>query len=758
MSRLRDLLPKGQTLPDDSWEQRHRWMVNLLWFHAAGLLVFSLLQGYPLWHSLLDAAPVAGAAIAERYARGRKLRSAVVATGLLTSSALVVHVSGGYVEAHFHFFVMIVVLTLYEDWIPFLLATFYVVLHHGIGSSLGGHAVFRDADHIAHPWKWAGIHAAFVAAAGLASIVSWRLNESVRASKDRALEAARASEERFRSSFEDAMIGMIVSSPDGGLERVNPAFCHMLGRSAEELHRLSWPDLTHPDDLEASTAMLRRMLAGGEDRGHAEKRYLHADGHVVWVSMSTRLVRDDRGRPLHFITQIQDISAQKDAADALEFQALHDPLTGLPNRTLFSDRLEQALARGRRSASRMAVVFIDVDRFKVVNDSLGHESGDWLLQQIGARLAQAVRATDSVARFGGDEFVILFDGVADEHMAMKLTDRVRRELIRPFSLEGEDDFFATVSLGVALSSTTSGAAELVRDADAAMYRAKATGGARSELFDSQLRAEAVERLHTERALRRGIDHGELRLHYQPIWDLATRQVEAVEALVRWERPGHGLVAPGAFVGVAEECGLIGPIGEWVLREACRQAAVWREQLGEAAPLPVHVNVSARELEQADLPGVVATALREAGLDPTDLVLEITESGLLERTERPASVLRAIKETGVRIALDDFGTGYSSLSYLERFPIDELKLDREFVARLDGSGEEPVIVGAILAMAHALGLVVVAEGIETEAQATVLRELGCERAQGYALARPAAPEAIAALVSPARAAPSSAPRR
>jgi diguanylate cyclase (GGDEF)-like protein/PAS domain S-box-containing protein len=758
MSRLRDLLPKGQTLPDDSWEQRHRWMVNLLWFHAAGLLVFSLLQGYPLWHSLLDAAPVAGAAIAERYARGRKLRSAVVATGLLTSSALVVHVSGGYVEAHFHFFVMIVVLTLYEDWIPFLLATFYVVLHHGIGSSLGGHAVFRDADHIAHPWKWAGIHAAFVAAAGLASIVSWRLNESVRASKDRALEAARASEERFRSSFEDAMIGMIVSSPDGGLERVNPAFCQMLGRSAEELHRLSWPDLTHSDDLEASTAMLRRMLAGGEDRGHAEKRYLHADGHVVWVSMSTRLVHDDRGRPLHFITQIQDISAQKDAADALEFQALHDPLTGLPNRTLFSDRLEQALARGRRSASRMAVVFIDVDRFKVVNDSLGHESGDWLLQQIGARLAQAVRATDSVARFGGDEFVILFDGVADEHMAMKLTDRVRRELIRPFSLEGEDDFFATVSLGVALSSTTSGAAELVRDADAAMYRAKATGGARSELFDSQLRAEAVERLHTERALRRGIDQGELRLHYQPIWDLATRQVEAVEALVRWERPGHGLVAPGAFVGVAEECGLIGPIGEWVLREACRQAAVWREQLGEAAPLPVHVNVSARELEQADLPGVVATALREADLDPTDLVLEITESGLLERTQRPASVLRAIKETGVRIALDDFGTGYSSLSYLERFPIDELKLDREFVARLDGSGEEPVIVGAILAMAHALGLVVVAEGIETEAQATVLRELGCERAQGYALARPAEPEAIAALVSPARAAPSSAPRR
>ena len=403
-------------------------------------------------------------------------------------------------------------------------------------------------------------------------------------------------------------------------------------------------------------------------------------------------------------------------------------------------------------------MFIDVDRFKVVNDSLGHESGDWLLQQMGSRLAQAIRASDSVARFGGDEFVILFDQVADEDTAMLLTDRVRRELERPFSLEGDEDFYATVSLGVALSGPTTRAVDLVRDADAAMYRAKAAGGADSELFDFAMRDAAVERLRTERALRRGLLRDELRLHYQPIWSLESREAVAVEALVRWERPGHGLVPPGAFIGVAEEVGLMQQLGEWVLREACRQAAAWREELGPAAPLPIHVNVSSRELEQPNLPGVVARALADAALDPADLVLEITESGLLERTQRPVSVLRAIKETGVRIALDDFGTGYSSLSYLERFPIDQLKLDRGFIARLASGDDDPVLVRAILDMAHALGLVVVAEGIETEEQATVLRELGCERAQGYALARPAAAEVIFELVSPARAVPSSAPRR
>ena len=508
------------------------------------------------------------------------------------------------------------------------------------------------------------------------------------------------------------MIGMCLSTPDGRLSRVNPAFCHMLGRTREELEGMTWAQITAPEDLRESRALLEGMLAGGDDRGQGEKRYLHADGHPVWASMSARLVRRENGEPLHFITQIQDISAQKAAADALAHQALHDPLTGLPNRTLFGDRLEHALARSRRTGGRLAVVFIDVDRFKVVNDSLGHESGDWLLQQMGSRLAQAIRASDSVARFGGDEFVILFDQVADEDTAMLLTDRVRRELERPFSLEGDEDFYATSASawrcpGRPPAPSTS-CATPTPPCTAPRPRAAPT----AELFDFAMRDAAVERLRTERALRRGLLRDELRLHYQPIWSLESREIVAVEALVRWERPGHGLVPPGAFIGVAEEVGLMQQLGEWVLREACRQAAAWRAELGPEAPLPIHVNVSSRELEQPDLPGVVARALADAGLDPADLVLEITESGLLERTQRPVSVLRAIKETGVRIALDDFGTGYSSLSYLERFPIDELKLDRGFIARLASGDDDPVLVRAILDMAHALGLVVVAEGIET----------------------------------------------
>jgi diguanylate cyclase (GGDEF)-like protein/PAS domain S-box-containing protein len=744
--RLRDALPKGQTLPDESWERRHRWMLALLAVNAVGLLAFSLLRGFPLWHALLDAAPVAGLGLLAWHTRGRKLRSALAATGLLTASAVLVHVSGGYIEAHFHFFVMIFVLALYEDWLPFGLAFAYVAIHHGLGGAIAPHAVYNHPDAIAHPWKWAGIHAGFVAAAGIVAMVSWRLNELVRESNVRALAEAQTSAESFRSAFQDAMIGMAVTGPDGQLLRVNRALCEMLGYSEAELTGSRWAEVTHPDDLGKSAEGRRRTLAGEQDAFSCEKRYIHADGHVVWVSLTVRLVREADGRPLHFVGQVQDVSAQKEATAALAHQALHDPLTGLPNRTLFVDRLEQALARARRSGGRVAVVFIDVDRFKVVNDSFGHASGDGLLVQIGSRLSQAVRACDSVARFGGDEFVLLLDRVENEHVTLQLTDRVRRDLVRPFSLDGDEDFFATASLGVAISDALGATAEtLVRDADAAMYRAKAAGGGRYELFDSNMREEAVTALRTERDLRQGLAREELRLHYQPIWALDSGSIEAVEALVRWERPGHGLLSPGAFIAIAEESDLILSLGEWVLEEACCQAAAWRAELGDDAPLPMHVNVSARQLAQPELPAVVARALASAGIAATDLALEITESGLLEGTERPAAVLHALKDLGVRIVLDDFGTGYSSLSYLTRFPIDELKIDREFVARLGIVGEDAAIVQAVVAMAHALGLCVVGEGVETDEQAVALHGLGCERAQGYWLARPSDAEHIGMLV-------------
>jgi len=732
---LRDALPRGRTLPDESWERRHSWMVTLLWGNAAGLLVYSLYMGYSIPHSLADSVPVAVFAVVARAGFSRKVRAAVAATGLLTASALLVHASGGYIEAHFHFFVTIVVLTLYEDWTPFLLAAGYVVVHHGLGGALVPGDVYNHSDAETHPWKWALIHAAFVAAAGVASIVSWRLNETVREGQQHALAEAQASEERFRSAFHDAVVGMCLTAPDGRLVRVNTALCDVLGYSEAELIGRPFHEFTHPEDLEASRAGLRETLSGRQVGFQVEKRYVDAHGEIVWVHLSTRLVRDPDGAPLHFVSQIQDITEQRRTSEALAHQAVHDPLTGLPNRTLLYDRIEHALDRTTRLETDVAVLFIDVDRFKVINDSLGHEAGDKLLVEVAVRLSRAVRPGDTVGRFGGDEFVVVIEGVESEHDVLALAERLSRELARPVTLEEEDDHVVTASVGVAIGGSGHTAEVLLRDADAAMYRAKSAGGGRSELFDADMRHAAVERLRTERALRRALADGELRLHYQPIVALDGGAVRAVEALVRWQRPGHGLLGPGAFIELAEETGLIQQVGEWVLREACRQAAAWRRELGERAPLPVHVNLSARQIGRVELPSVVAHAMREAGLEPRDLALEITESGLIEASDRPAAILGALKALGVAIVLDDFGTGYSSLGYLKRFPIDEIKIDRSFVAKLGDAREDTAIVKAILGMADGLDLSVVAEGVETEEQVEALRALGCHLAQGFWYAKP-----------------------
>jgi len=446
------------------------------------------------------------------------------------------------------------------------------------------------------------------------------------------------------------------------------------------------------------------------------------------------------------VTQIQDITARKAGEEALRHQALHDPLTGLPNRSLFLDRLEHALRHARRLGTSVAVLFVDIDRFKVVNDSLGHDTGDSVLKQLVPRLQEAVRGADTVARFGGDEFVILCEDLDNELGAVHIAERVRRELHAPFHL-GNDDHFLAASIGISVSGREGeDASDLLRDADAAMYLAKAAGGARYEIFDGAMREAAMKRLQIEQQVRRGLGAQEFRLHYQPIFSLEEGGIEAVEALIRWERPGEGLVSPAAFLPIAEESGLIVELGEWVLGEACAQAARWREELGDRAPLPIHVNIAARQITQTDLPGIVADALSDAGVPAGDIVLEVTETVLLEDSERPAHTLERLKALGVSIVLDDFGKGYSSLGYVERFPFDMLKIDRSFVARLDRDGF--AIVEAILGMARGLHLTVVAEGVETIEQVTRMRELGCEFAQGYYFARPGPASDIARLVAPA----------
>jgi len=440
---------------------------------------------------------------------------------------------------------------------------------------------------------------------------------------------------------------------------------------------------------------------------------------------------------------------RKRAEVELAHQALHDPLTGLPNRALFLDRLELALARVQRRPSAVAVLFLDLDRFKVINDSLGHETGDRLLVDLAARLQAVLRPGDTVARFGGDEFTILCDDIDGERDAIVIAERVGEAVAAPFVIE-ESEAFLTASVGIAMAEGVETRPEaLIRDADAAMYRAKEKGKSRYELFDEVMRARAVERLQVENALHRAIERGELRVHYQPMVELASGLVVGIEALVRWQHPERGLLQPGQFVPLAEETGQVAELGEWVLREACAQHRRWCEEHPEASELRLSVNLSARQLQQPDLVADVVSALRDTEMDAAKRCLEITESVVVQETDAAIQGLEALREQGVLIAIDDFGTGYSSLRLLKGVPADQLKIDRSFVAGLGTDPQDTPIVRTVISLAEALGLDAVAEGVETSEQLAELRQAGCRFAQGFHFARPAAAERISALLAAGR---------
>jgi len=561
-------------------------------------------------------------------------------------------------------------------------------------------------------------------------------------------EALREAHERFRSAFENAPIGMAMADLEGRITRANPALGRILGRGDAELCGMTFADLTHPDDRVLSTSEMHRVVESGTDQYRLEKRYLHADGHDVWVAINVSCVRDEDDTPLYLIGQIEDVTEGRELRERLAFAAIHDSLTSLPNRELFMDRLEVALRRAARGRHHVAVVFLDLDRFKLVNDSLGHDVGDQVLRAVADRLTGVMRGSDTLARFGGDEFTVLCDEVAHEGHALEVAQRLVTAMSQPLALHS-GEVFASLSVGIALSSDSlESGAVLLRNADVAMYRAKGRGPSRIEIYREDDEQNVLSRLRTSNELHRALERDELVLHYQPVVDLHTTTLVGMEALVRWQHPTRGLLAPYDFVPLAEDSGLIVPLGAWVLNEACRQVAEWSALRTDAGQddlrLNISVNVSALQLADPGFPGQVAAALGASGINPDRLWLEITESTLMRDADEAVLVLHALRELGIHFEIDDFGTGYSSLSYLKRFPVETLKIDRSFVEELDQRSENAAIVRAIIGLGDSLGLSIIAEGVERPGQAAKLQSLGCHMAQGFLYGEPLSASSLGAF--------------
>jgi diguanylate cyclase (GGDEF)-like protein/PAS domain S-box-containing protein len=557
---------------------------------------------------------------------------------------------------------------------------------------------------------------------------------------------ARRDSQRLADIF-DATLDLVgMADRNGRLLYLNAAARRFFGLPPEgPLDHIRVIDrFPHEIGKRITTEILNDIARDGMWSG--ELALIRHDGMVVPVLAQLLSHADEHGNVEYFSAILHDIRTRKSYESQLEHQATHDPLTGLPNRALLIERLNGALERARRHGTRVAVLFLDLDHFKVINDSLGHDAGDQVLVALAARLRRALRPGDTVARFGGDEFVVLCADLVHPLDAAAVAERMRTVLSGPLPV-GDSEIFVGVSAGIALSDGEGAdAGALIRDADAAMYRAKQRGRARWEMFDHAMRADAVDRLDTESSLRRAEERGELDLRYQPIVSLATGTVVGVEALLRWEHPERGLLSPAEFIGVAEETGLIVPMGAWVLERACREVARWQRTLPDLDPLRLSVNLSGRQLGQPGLVEVVRDILASTDVAPEQLELEITESVLMDDVETSGETLRALKQLGVKLVVDDFGTGYSSFSYLRRFPVDVLKVDRSFVDGLGEGTDDTAIVTAIVSLAHTLGLQAVAEGVETPEQLAELRRVGCDLAQGYLFSRPGTGDDMATLLA------------
>jgi diguanylate cyclase (GGDEF)-like protein/PAS domain S-box-containing protein len=558
----------------------------------------------------------------------------------------------------------------------------------------------------------------------------------------------RQSEARFRSLVAHSSDLITVLDADGVVTYQSPSVERVLGYSVDEIEGSRFDRLLSEHDRPLLAQLIAVDGLGGSEAHTVECSLQHRDGTALTFQVQhTDLLHDEHVRGI--VLNSRDISERKAFEEQLAHQAFHDPVTKLANRALFSDRVEHALMRAGRGIPEIAVMFIDLDDFKTVNDSLGHAAGDEVLQEVGRRLKIAVRPTDTVARFGGDEFAVLLDGVTGSEDAADAAARILRALDMPVEIDGKH-VYPRASVGICLVGEeleTPEAEDLLRNADVAMYMAKRDSKGSYRVFEPTMHERVVERLELRSDLQHALSLDQLELHYQPVVRLAGRDILGVEALVRWNHPTRGTIPPTQFIPVAEETGLIVPMGRWILETACREAVRLQERFPRGEPLTMSVNLSVRQLQSETLVGDVRKALALTGLPPSSLVLEITESLMLSDTDFAMQQLHELKSLGIRLAMDDFGTGYSSLSYLSRFPVDILKMDRSFV----GSEENQALTSAIIALGASLSLEVVAEGIELPEQANSLEDLGCELGQGYLFAKPMSSAALTDFLSIAGAA-------
>ncbi|NEM07930.1 EAL domain-containing protein [Geodermatophilus normandii] len=745
------VLPPGRAMQPEQWTAHHTVVVRTLLVLLVAVPVYALFRGHDLASAALHTAPPALLALAAwAPSLSRNTRAAAAALGLMTTAAVAVQLSAGATEAHFLFFALLPLAALYAARAPFLLAVAFVAVHHLLLGTLLPHAVFA---HGSDALPMALLHAAFVLVESWACLVAWQHFDDRRehvealvAERTAALSAQRDAMARLAAVVQTTDDAVVTATPDGRVTTWNPGAERLYGWSADEVLGRHASLFSAGQELPADLTTL--------PSGTMERRQRRRDGSEFDALVTLSVIRGDDGTPTGVAAITRDITGRKrgevearatarqleQQAGELARMALHDPLTGLANRALMQDRLEHALAD--RRARRHAVLLLDLDDFKTVNDTAGHEAGDAVLVAVARRLESSVRPADTVARLGGDEFVVLMEDVEGRRDVVTVAERLISALRTPVEWGGER-FTVGGSVGMTFTDATDGRGmdDLLRDADLAMYVAKAGGKDRVRVFERGMREEVAAQDELVRDLRAAVGTGELRVLYQPQVDLRSGAVTGVEALARWESASRGLVEPAGFIPVAEATGVIDEIDDWVIGQACAQLRAWDD--AGLPPLRVAVNVSPRRLATGDLAVSIAATARDAGVDPGRLEIEVPEA--VAAGPDAAAGIREVRALGVHVAIDDFGTGASSLSRLQDLPLDRLKIDPSSVALLAAGAAAGSVADAVIALGNSLGLQVVAEGVEQPAQLAALRSLGCDAAQGHLFGSPVPAATVERLV-------------